>query len=219
MTRLTMSDERSTRRLIDLPGDTTGNVERRPDSDRPTTRSAPSNEQVVNNKAGKTFSMKVDEAVRLQSPESFDVEEAPAEIDFNIDELEQELDVAIAAEFGDAPRKNPGTVDSGTVLETTPDMSNDRVDHAIDEVDEVAPTPLQDEPEQTGAQEPETSPLPTDDPGVSWPTRVMALSSGPFEALHPRVQRIVQLSAVSMAVWVPIVWLMVVTDGIGWLVP
>ena len=191
---------------------------RRPDGDGPTTETTLSNEQVVNNKTGKTFSMKMDEAVRLQSPESFDVEEAPAEIDFNIDKLEQELDVAIAAEFGDEPRDNPGTVDSDTVVDTTPDMATQQVDEVDREVDEIAPTPLQDEPVQADARESETTPRPSGDQGVSWSTRVMGLSSRPFEALPPRVQRLVQLSAVSMAVWVPIVWLMVVTDGIGWLV-
>ncbi len=202
--------------MIDLPSDAVEDVVRGPDDVRPTTESTSSNQKVVNNKAGKSFPMKVEEAVRLQSPESFDVEETPAEIDFNIDKLEQELDVAIAAEFGDEPRKNPGTVDSDAMPETAQGMDTARIDQ---EIDEVAPSPPQDDPVPSDARDPETTPPRTDASGVSWSIRIMALSSRPFEALHPRAQRLVQLSAVSMAIWVPIVWLMVVTDGIGWLVP
>jgi hypothetical protein len=219
MSTLHMPDERSTRRLIDLPSDTDGDSAPRNDLTRTSSGSPVVEKQIGNIKNQKTFPLKTTEAVRLQSPDSFDIDGAPDEIGFNIDRLEEELSVAIAAEFGEDSEQEPVGEKSDTMPQT-PLKNVVNTDQENQSVRKGPQNPPITDAREAGVAEIEPgSPSMMKEPVTPWLVRIMSLSSRPVEALSPRGKRLLELCAVSLAVWVPVVWLLVMTGGLGWLKP
>ena len=216
-----MSDERSTRRLINHSSGGEGGREATTRTKQDPNTSAAGEDQLPRNRQ-KVYSNQQTEAVRLQPPDSFDMDpndsEGTVDSSFDIDQLEEELSLAINAELGEPEDQAP--IDADTKQEpvafdpTTGEMSDsDRPERT------VVDTPPANQ-NTVGSNTVGDAPAPAETvQGASWLVQALMVGARPVEALSPRGRRLLEICAVSMAVWVPVVWLLVMTDGLGFLRP
>ena len=216
-----MSDERSTRRLINQSSGGESGREATTRTKQDPNTSAGGEDQLPRNRQ-KVYSNQQTEAVRLQPPDSFDMDpndsEGTVESSFDIDQLEEELSLAINAELGEPEDQAP--IDADTKQEpvafdpTTGEMSDsDRPERT------VVDTPPANQ-NTVGSNTVGDAPAPAETvQGASWLVQALMVGARPVEALSPRGRRLLEICAVSMAVWVPVVWLLVMTDGLGFLKP
>ena len=216
-----MSDERSTRRLINQSSGGESGREATTRTKQDPNTSAGGEDQLPRNRQ-KVYSNQQTEAVRLQPPDSFDMDpndsEGTVESSFDIDQLEEELSLAINAEPGEPEDQAP--IDADTKQEpvafdpTTGEMSDsDRPERT------VVDTPPANQ-NTVGSNTVGDAPAPAETvQGASWLVQALMVGARPVEALSPRGRRLLEICAVSMAVWVPVVWLLVMTDGLGFLKP
>ena len=216
-----MSDERSTRRLVNSSSD----EEVRSETSNRTIQSPdtlPHNEDQIANSKQETYSDQLTEAARLQPPESFEMDQGDSresvESTFDIDRLEEELSLAINAELGKPVEQAPLDAESDQPSVASTPTTTEKIESDRPSLDDVAtppatdvtsePTLINDQPTPSGAVQ-----------GTSWRVQLLLAGARPVEALSPRGRRLLEICAVSMAVWVPVVWLLAITDGLGFLKP
>lgn len=204
-----MNDQqRSTRRVLE-PTPSSGDADAN-DLVEPITENLDpqvAGDQVVNGKA-RSFSSSNEAQARSNPPESIAVEEDAVE-EFDIDRLEQEMDVAIAAELGeDAP--SPEVAETGAEEEPTPDDEEHPVGEDVPEGNREGVEPCADEhPTETVEA--------TSEPTVrsTLAARLLAPISAPVEGLSPGGRRLLEIVALTLALWVPVVWVAAMSGGFG----
>ena len=127
----------------------------------------------------------------------------------DIRQLTDELDAAIASELS---RVDDTSVPSQMESTEKSMIQNDDVD-ATDPVEEADSTESVPRSEESDEPEDADDPAPqeADQVCVSLPHRMLALCSTPMRGLSTRNQLIVSLFAISMALWVPLIWTLAMT--------
>lgn len=157
----------------------------------------------------------LDDAARVHSSDSVHVNDDDDAKAFDIDELEQELDVAIAAELGETPEQAPVQAnEEPPEPERTPEPI---ATPAPEPAEAVTPpqrlprprrSPRRDQPD---VPEQATSTGPTH----TLAARILAPCTRPVERLSPNARMLLNIVVISTALWVPLVWFMATTDGFG----
>ena len=216
-----MSDERSTRRLINHSSGGEGGREATTRTKQDPNTSAAGEDQLPRNRQ-KVYSNQQTEAVRLQPPDSFDMDpndsEGTVERSFDIDQLEEELSLAINAELGEPEDQAPIDADTKQEPVAFDATAGEKSDSDRPERNVVDTPPANQN--TVGSNTVGDAPAPAETvQGASWLVQALMVGARPVEALSPRGRRLLEICAVSMAVWVPVVWLLVMTDGLGFLRP
>ena len=131
------------------------------------------------------------------------VDPSTTEADFDINELEAELENAIASELGEEIHNQT----TEEVIETTSSNTN--------EVAETLQPPIEQEDQTTEVEAVDptdlgevkmlsTTPTPT---GF---TRMMITIASPLENLAPRDRLIVNIAVLSLVLWVPLIWFLTI---------
>ena len=116
----------------------------------------------------------------------------------DIRQLKDELDAAIADVHESAPTEDAHSIDSTPQSDSSASMDRDESETETEEVK------IADEIEIKAGEEESALPI-TESEGV--PSKVVKVLSAPVEALSSGNRLLVTLFAVSMALWVPVVWM------------
>lgn len=212
-----MSDQRSTRRTIASSSDQKPDAPMSaPESEAPKEVASVIDEiedlvvdpdvQIANAKKAPTPRER-SQPVTIQPPNAFHLNENVDEKMFDIEELEQELDVAIAAELGQEETRTPTQTEEET--EKRDEVSDLGIASRPTPKSESPQTPSTenqyDEPEQTRSNERR----------YTFAARLLAPCTRPVERLSPNIRILLNILVISTALWVPLVWLMVATKGFG----
>jgi hypothetical protein len=211
-----MTDQRSTRRLVQQ--------EKSPESG-PTADGVKSiiseidgivdglpgvGKQVANSKGQAAMSEMPADHARMQPQDAFQFTPGSKDETFDIDQLEQELNVAIAAELGDDP------VAEETVEPPKGDVVTDRDDaQAAGDAETTNQTPCETLEEPVAR----TEGFDGQDDLPSRPSstidHMLRPLSAPVERLSPNARQVLNVITISTALWVPVVWIAIMTDGFG----
>ncbi|MCH2143776.1 MAG: hypothetical protein MK082_01380 [Phycisphaerales bacterium] len=217
-----MTDQRSTRRMIS--GNGTPEPAKAPDVSSiideidGIVEGINQDAQVVNSKAHAVHQGSTEDPARMQTQDAFKVDGMSADDGFDINRLEEELNVAIAAELGEEPKLERSNIDSSE--EQTPTSG-----HMSDE-DEAPGQEVRMETELVEDRLPKTeSELKTESTSTADPTNptggllklLLSPFTAPVERLSPGGRVLLNVVVISTALWVPLVWLAVVTNGFGFL--
>ena len=203
-----MADTRSTRRII-KPESESPSISA--NTDFASVEGDDNASSVANNKLTGVGGPSDQEPARMQPPDSFQVNSQGDETAFDMDQLEAELNVAISAEMGvvaaEDPVDAPETTDSGSANEQSTDTLV--TEKEIDETVRTVHTPVPEESTNPGSE------------GVRGVGLIFSLMMTPFaapvERLPDGARMMLNFAAISLALWVPLVWLGAMTDGFGYL--
>ena len=206
-----MADTRSTRRVI-KPESESPSIPA--DTDFASVEGGGDAKQVVNNKSNEVGGRSNQEPARMQSPDSFQVNDQSGDTVFDMDQLEAELNVAISAEMGEAT-----TVDPVEPTDAVDSMESDAPNEASTDVEVIGTKtgePVQSAPEAI-AEEPTEPQSRESRGGGSTLGLMMTPLTAPVAHLPAGARLTLNFAAISFALWVPIVWLAAMTDGFGYL--
>ena len=127
----------------------------------------------------------------------------------DIRQLTDELDAAIASELSRVDDTSSASQVEPTEESMIPTDDVDETDQVEEAVSREAVPAGEESDEPKDADEP--APLEVDQVRVRLPHRILALCSAPMRGLSTRNQLIVSLFAISMALWVPLIWTLVLT--------
>lgn len=206
-----MADTRSTRRVIkpesespSIPADTDfASVEGDGDA-----------KQVVNNKSNEVGGRSNQEPARMQPPDSFQVNDQSGETVFDMDQLEAELNVAISAEMGEATTVDP--VEPADAVDSTDSDAQNEASTDVEVIGTKTGEPVQSAPKAIAEQPTEPESKEARGGGLILGL-VMKPLTAPVAHLPVEARLILNFAAISLALWVPIVWLAAMTDGFGYL--
>lgn len=205
-----MADTRSTRRVIKQESDApsipanTGFASVEGDDDA---------KQVANNKSNEVGGGSNQEPARMQPPDSFQVNDQSDETVFDMDQLEAELNVAISAEMGESTTVDPA--EPADAVESTDSDAPNKESADAEVIGTKTGEPVQSAP--TTISEEQTEPRSKEARGGGLLGLVMTPLTAPVAHLPAGARLILNFTAISLAFWVPIVWIAAMTDGFGYL--
>jgi len=132
--------------------------------------------------------------------------------------LEKELQSAIATELEKAPEKNRASRES----EGEDEDEIKKLTEVFEEAESNrSGNEEPDEPERSSITEPitdgddETTPEDVTDEEKAQESRLLMMLARPMQGLSPTTRLIVNITAITLALWVPIIWLVVLSGGLS----
>ena len=165
-----------------------------------------------------------------QEMNSVDETEDPAE---DLGRLEDELQSAIASELEKSPENGEDRAVEALVERAIPEDEISKLAEVFEEAEASHSSieRLRESRESDDFSAPETT-LETEDDTLPengdvvqgvikerWETKILPLLSRPMQGLSPTVRLAVNIVAITLALWVPIIWLLVLSGGLSAKVP
>ena len=208
-----MTDQRSTRRVIqqetsDKTGPTADGVKSIISEIDGIVDGLPAaGKQVANSKSQAPMTETTTDHARMQPQDAFQFTPGSKDETFDINQLEQELSVAIAAELGDDPTGDETAEQSRTEVDTNHEGASVPADSGSARPRET--------PEEPATNLDENGPDDLPSSRSSRVDRLLRPLSAPVERLSPNGRQVLNVITISTALWVPVVWLAIMTDGFG----
>jgi hypothetical protein len=208
-----MTDQRSTRRVIqeetsDKTGPTADGVKSIISEIDGIVDGLPAvGKQVANSKGQAPMTEATTDHARMQPQDAFQFTPDSKDETFDINQLEQELSVAIAAELGDDPTGEETSEETRTEVDTNHEGASVPADSGSSRSREAQ--------EERATTADETGPDDLPSARSARVDRLLRPLSAPVERLSPNGRQVLNVITISTALWVPVVWLAIMTDGFG----